>query len=130
MAEITRDIAMKLWQKCFGSTKFGKDCFGTWICKDGWGNEPYMTIMPGSDGKKYDYSWNVDHIRPKSAFRNEEDADFWENLEPMHRLNNEEKADKYPGFSIEGRKYTVVRDDDCNGYGIVDENNRRIDHKV
>ena len=126
MAEITEEIAMKLWQKCFGTVRFARDCFGTWMCIDGWGNEPYVTIMPNSDGKKYDYSWNVDHIRPKSSFRNENDADFWENLEPMHRLNNEEKSDKYPGFSIGKHSYTVVRDEYHGGYGIEDENNRRI----
>lgn len=129
MAEITEKIAMKLWKDCFGDEKFASDCFGTWMCRDGWGNDEYFTKRPGGDGKEHDYSWNVDHIRPKSNFKDEKDANFWGNFEPMSRGHNEEKSDKYPGFSIDGYQYTVVKDG-YGGYGIEDSNGNRIDQKA
>ena len=128
MAGITEQDAMQLWKDMFGDEEYAVDCFGSYICKSCWSNEKCMRTMPG-DSKAYDYSWNVDHIRPKSDFKNEEDAYFFGNYEPMHRLNNEAKKDNYPSFEINGKKYRVVSDG-YGGYGIVDSTGTRIDIKA
>ena len=97
-------------------------CFWWWHLSD--------TISKTQElGKQYDYSWNVDHLRPKSDFKNEDDSYFFGNYEPMHRLNNEEKKDAYPHFTIEGKSYTVVRDG-YGGYGIQNSEGKRIDRKA
>ena len=64
------------------------------MCKDAYSNEavPMRDHLGGS--KYYDYSWNVDHIRPKASYSNENDADDWNNFEPMYRQNNLQKSDK------------------------------------
>ena len=125
---IDKETAIKLWNDVFGNVRFAQDCFGTWMCRDAYSNECVsMKDRLGSD-KKYDYSWNVDHIRPKASFPNESDADFWNNLEPMHRQNNLAKSDNYPSFSIDGENYSVVRNG-YYGYGIVNSSGKRIDWK-
>ena len=125
---ITESDAMKLWKNCFGNVEFAQDCFGTWMCKRGWGNSSYEAIRPGGDGKMHDYSWNVDHIRPKSSYTNEDDSFFFGNYEPMHRLNNEEKGDNFPHFTIGNNRYAIVNDG-YGGYGIINDNGYRVDQK-
>ena len=125
---IDKEIAMKLWNDVFGNVRFAQDCFGTWMCRDAYSNECVsMKDHFGSD-KKYDYSWNVDHIRPKASFANETNADFWNNFEPMHRQNNLEKSDNYPTFKIGERLYRVVQNGN-HGYGITNSSGNRIDWK-
>lgn len=125
---INKELAFKLWEDIFGDKRFAQDCFGTWMCKDAYSNECVsMKDHFGSD-KHYDYSWNVDHIRPKSSFENESDADFMNNFEPMHRQNNLEKSDKYPQFSIENENYRIVKNA-YGGYGIINSLGVRIDWK-
>ncbi|MBU1142956.1 MAG: hypothetical protein KKH92_04840 [Firmicutes bacterium] len=126
---IDKNVANKLWEDVFGKLEWAQDCFGTWVHKDAWSNEEVKMLRPGND-KKYDYSWNVDHIRPKSDFKNETDSDFYNNYEPMHRLNNEKKSDNYPEFSIEKKNYKVFKHDAFYGYGILDlATNTKIDWK-
>ncbi len=125
---IDRELAMKLWNDVFGNVKFAQDCFGAWMCKDAYSSEPVsMKDHFGSD-KRYDYSWNVDHIRPRASFQNQDDANFLNNFEPMHRQNNLAKSDNYPTFQIGQRKYQVVNNQN-GGYGIVDSFGKRIDWK-
>lgn len=118
--------AKKLWKDVFGNVEWAQDCFGTWMHRDAHSNEEVTKTRPGNT-KSYDYSWNIDHIRPKSDFKNESEADFFNNYEPMHRSNNQKKSDSYPDFEIDGKKYKVVKDNDC--YGIADANGNRIDWK-
>ncbi len=125
---IDKEIAMKLWKDVFGNARFAQDCFGAWMCRDAYSNECVSMLDPNGSGKKYDYSWNIDHIRPKSSFQNENDADFFNNFEPMHRQNNLEKSDNYPHFTIDDKQYAVVKNNN-GGYGIVDSFGRRIDWK-
>lgn len=40
-----------------------------------------MHKRPGGDGKSYSYGWEIDHIRPKSDFKNESDAHIYNNYE-------------------------------------------------
>ena len=125
---ISKELAMKLWNGIYGDKRFVQDCFGTWMCRDAYSNEvvPMKDHQGGSS--YYDYSWNVDHIRPKSDFANENEADSLNNFEPMHRLNNLQKSDNYPRFEVNHKKYTVVRNVN-GGYGIVDSNGIRVDWK-
>lgn len=126
---VDEKTAKKLWKDVFGDVEWAQDCFGTPIYRDAWSNEAVMMYWPGTD-KKYDFSWNVDHIRPKSDFINEEDSHFFNNYEPLHRQNNSEKADSYPHFEIRGKKYKVFKQKDYYGYGIIDvDQNIAIDWK-
>jgi hypothetical protein len=126
---MTDNDAKKLWKDVFGNREWAQDCFGTWMHRDAHSNDVVSKIKPG-DSKSYDYSWNVDHIRPKSNYADESEADDWNNYEPMHRQNNLAKGDNYPYFTIDGRKYQVVKNT-YGGYGIADvQTGRRIDWKA
>lgn len=126
---ITRELAKQLWNDVFGNEEWAKDCFGVWMHRDAWSNEAVVLLKPGNT-ERYDYSWNVDHIRPKSDFENPNEADFFNNYEPMHRQNNSEKADNYPHFEIDGNKYKVFKQNGYYGYGIIDvSTNKKIDWK-
>lgn len=125
---VDKDLAMKLWKDVFGDKRFAQDCFGTWMCRDAYSNEAVSMKDRLGSSKYYDYSWNVDHIRPKASYRNENDADDWNNFEPMHRQNNLAKSDDYPHFKIDGKQYRVVVNSN-GGYGIVDSNGNRVDWK-
>ncbi|MDD3106258.1 MAG: hypothetical protein PHP65_00430 [Bacilli bacterium] len=133
---VSKNNAMKLWDDVFGAnTLYAQDCFGTWMYKDDYGDYEIKRIRPNGDGKKYQYGWDVDHIRPKSDFEKESDAEFRNNYEPVHRNNNVEKADSYPHFEIDDLKYKIVRCSVCRkngtkGYGIEDvSTNMRVDWK-
>lgn len=125
---INYDFAMKFWNEVFGNVKFARDCFGTWMCRDAYSNEVVSMKDHLGGNKYYDYSWNIDHIRPKASYQNETDADFLNNLEPMHRQNNLQKNDNFPTFEVNGRRYKVVQNY-SGGYGIVDDTGKRIDWK-
>ena len=73
---IDKEFAMKLWQRIYGNDKFAMDCFGTWMCRDAYSNECVSMRDHFGSNKYYDYSWNIDHIRPKASFSSESDADF------------------------------------------------------
>ncbi len=124
---IDHELAMIFWNDIFGNVKFAQDCFGTWMCKEAYSNEAVLMKDHSGGDKYYDYSWNIDHIRPKSSFHDENNADSFNNLEPMHRQNNLEKSDNYPNFKINNKYYKVVKSE--FGYGIVNSNGKRIDWK-
>lgn len=119
---------MKLWNDVYGNVRFAQDCFGIWMCRDAYSNDVVSMRDHLGSSRYYDYSWNVDHIRPKASYSNENNADDMNNLEPMHRQNNLAKSDNYPRFEINGKKYQVVRNAN-GGYGIVDSSGIRIDWK-
>ncbi|MBR5990552.1 MAG: hypothetical protein IK034_01790 [Bacilli bacterium] len=125
---VDKDVAMKLWKDVFGDKKYALDCFGTWMCRDAYSNEAVSMKDHLGGPKNYDYSWNVDHIRPKADFENENDANDWNNFEPMHRQNNLAKRDDCPHFVVKGEQYRIVKDD-AGGYGIINSNGVRVDWK-
>ena len=131
---MTREDALKLWDAIFGNEKWHVDCFGTWMYRDDYGDTETKRLRPNGTGKEYSYGWEIDHIRPKSDFEKDSDADLLNNYEPMYWNHNREKADNYPQFDINGNHYKVVRCGICDrhnilGYGIADENGNRIDWK-
>ena len=125
---VDKELAMKLWNDIFGNVRFAMDCFGTWMCRDAYSNDVVSMRDHQGGTEYYDYSWNVDHIRPKASYLNENEADDMNNLEPMHRQNNLAKSDSYPHFEINGHKYQVVRNSN-GGYGIINSNGTRVDWK-
>lgn len=125
---IDRDTAMKLWRFIYGEQLFALDCFGTYICREDYGDHEKKRIRPNGDGRPHVYGWDIDHIRPKSSFKDENDANFMNNLEPLHFSNNQEKSDDYPSFVVSKEKYRVVVDYN-GGYGIVNSAGQRIDWK-
>ncbi|HOI85727.1 MAG TPA: hypothetical protein PLP48_06565 [Acholeplasmataceae bacterium] len=133
---IANDLARKLWNDIYGAnTLWASDCFGTWIYRDDHGDYETQRVRPNGTGIAYNYGWDVDHIRPKADFNNPNDADFWNNYEPMHRQNNESKTDNFPYFEVKKRQYLVVKCNICSshnlqGYGIIDvQTNQRVDWK-
>lgn len=126
---VDKNTALKIWRDAFGNVEWAQDCFGTWMNINAYSNESVSMRRPG-DSKNYDFSWNIDHIRPISDFSYESHADFLNNYEPMHRQNNQQKKDNYPAFTIDDNQYRVVRAPNYYGYNIQDSNGKRIDWKV
>lgn len=132
---VDRNTAEKLWKDVFGNNEWANDCFGTYIHRDDYGDYNKQRFSPTGSGKKYNYGWDIDHIRPKSNFPSLNDADFWNNFEPMHHSNNLEKADNYPQFTVGTNSYKVVLCSVCQshnvkGYGIVNTTTlKRVDWK-
>ena len=126
--------AMKIWEDVFGGALWAQDCFGTWMYKHDYGDTEKYRKRPGGSGKAYNYGWEIDHIMPRSSFDKEDNADNYNNYEPMHYVNNREKADKKE-FVIRNHHYKIVSCDICKsngkkGYGILDKDlNERVDWK-
>ena len=131
-----REEALALWDAIYGKNNdWQTDCFGIWMYRNDYGDTKTSRKRPGGDGKNYSYGWEIDHIRPKSDFKNESDANINNNYEPMWWGNNRDKADGHPQFTIDGKTYIVVKCDICSkhgllGYGIADKNGNRIDWKA
>jgi len=132
---IDRSVAMKLWKDIFGDAMWAQDCFGTWMYRDDYGVfDKARTNRPGGTGKAYVYGWEIDHIMPISKFKDSANANYFNNLEPLHFINNRKKADN-TSFEINGISYSVVKCDICSkhgteGYGIVNNSkNKRVDWK-
>ena len=131
---IDKDVAMTAWEAAFGDVEMATDCYGVWMKRSDYGD--HETKRKAAGGKSYYYGWDLDHIRPRSDFENETDADFYNNLEPVHFINNSEKADKYPAYVVRGQEYTVVKCEICAsngvpGYGIkLKSSGGRVDWKA
>ena len=128
-----KEDALKLWEAMFGQAEWVQDCFGVWMNKNDYGDTEKKRIRPGNT-KSYSYGWEIDHIRPKSDFGENADPDLYNNYEIMQWNNNRTKADNYPQFEIDKKKYKVVVCNICKsanlkGYGIEDSNGNRIDWK-
>ena len=95
---------MRLWNKAFGKETKVKDFTGRTIAKGAYND------------RNSEFGWNVDHILPQS--RGGKTADH--NLVCCHILTNDEKADKFPGFVANKKKFTIVKVE--NHYEIKPEN--------
>lgn len=129
-----KELALKIWNSVFGkNTIWAQDCFGTWIYRDDYGDVK-TTRVRSNNTREFSYGWEVDHIKPKSSFKNESDADFFNNYEIMHWENNRTKADS-TSFEIGDEKYEVIVCDICSnngkkGYGIRNKSSlKRVDWK-
>lgn len=90
---INRETAMLLWNKAFGKSCKVKDFTGREMIKAAYNDR-------GSE-----YGWNVDHILPQSRSGKTTES----NLICCHILTNDEKADKFPCFTANDKKYEIVK---------------------
>ena len=110
--EINRETAIRLWNKTFGNETRVTDFSG-------------RTIVKGAyDDRNSDYGWNVDHILPQS--RGGKTADH--NLVCCHILTNDEKADSFPSFKANGKRFQIVKVE--NHYEIRGVNQKSTSQKA
>ena len=91
--QINRETAMRLWNKAFGRATKATDFAGREMDKSSY------------DDRNSQYGWNVDHIFPQSMGGKTNDS----NLKCCHILTNDEKADSFPCFNANGKKFEIVK---------------------
>lgn len=84
---------MRLWDKSFGRETKVTDFAGREMAKGAYND------------RNSKYGWNVDHILPVS--RGGKTADY--NLVCCNIETNDEKADKFPCFTANGRNFEIIR---------------------
>lgn len=133
--KITKELALSIWEDIYGDEKYARDCFGVWMHRDDYGEKEVERLRPDGDGLFHNYGWELDHIRPQSSFARSEEADFKNNLEPVHHHNNKLKSNKYPNFEIGEKVYKIIECRICKmnsveGYGLLDlKTRKRVDWK-
>lgn len=114
--------ALELWDKMYPGKQLVMDCFGTYMHRDDYDERVKTRI--GSDGKYYNYGWQIDHIL---AVANNGPDDY-NNYEIMHYQNNVAKSD-HNTFKIGNTYYQVIKVNP--GYGIkILETGVRVDWKA
>lgn len=93
LMELNKETALRLWTQQFGSRQKAFDFSGREIARAAYNNR----------GSKF--GWNVDHIMPQS--RGGKTADH--NLVCCHILTNDEKADKFPCFKANGKRFEIQK---------------------
>ena len=91
--DLNRETAMRLWVKYNGKKNETTDFAGRKILKGAYND------------RNSEYGWNVDHILPQS--RGGKTVDH--NLICCHILTNDEKADKYPAFNANGKRFEIIK---------------------
>ena len=91
--KLNRETAMRLWNKTFGKSTSAQDFAGRKIVKGAYND------------RNSEYAWNVDHIYPQSKGGATNDS----NLVVCHVLTNDEKADKFPCFNANNKKFEIVK---------------------
>ena len=91
--DLNHETAMRLWGKSFGKETKVKDFAGREIAKGAYGD------------RNSQYGWNIDHILPQS--KGGTTADY--NLVCCNIKTNDEKADKFPCFYANGKKFEIIR---------------------
>lgn len=98
---LNKETASRLWIQQFGKRQKAVDFSGREIAKAAYND------------RNSAYGWNVDHILPQS--RGGKTADF--NLICCHILTNDEKADKFPCFKVNGKEFEIQKRQ--NHYEII-----------
>ncbi len=91
--DLNHETAMRLWVKSFGKETKVQDFAGREIAKGAYGD------------RNSQYGWNVDHILPQSKGGTTADH----NLVCCNIKTNDEKADKFPCFNANGKKFEIIR---------------------
>ena len=91
--DLNHETAMRLWVKSFGKETKVKDFAGREIAKGAYGD------------RNSQCGWNVDHILPQSKGGTTADH----NLVCCNIKTNDEKANKFPCFYANGKKFEIVR---------------------
>ena len=90
---INRENAMALWNERYGKELKVTDFAGRKMVKGAYGD------------RNSEFGWNLDHILPQS----QGGKDTPSNLICCHILNNDEKADKFPTFVANDRRFEIVK---------------------
>ena len=109
--DLNKETAMRLWSKFYGKNTKVKDFTGREIAKGAYND------------RNSEYGWNVDHILPQS--RGGKTADY--NLIICHISTNDEKADKFPVFNANGKKFEILKVE--NHYEIIEISNGSNEEK-
>ena len=107
--DINHETAMKLWNKTFGKEIKTTDFCGREIAKGAYND------------RNSEFGWNVDHILPQKLGGKTAEH----NLVICNIKTNDEKADKFPGFVANGKRFTILKVE--NHYEIKPE--KRINKK-
>lgn len=91
--ELNRETAMRLWNKTFGKDTSAHDFTGRKIVKGAYND------------RNSEFAWNVDHIYPQSKGGATNDS----NLIVCHILTNDEKANKFPCFTANKKKFEILK---------------------
>ena len=91
--EINRETAMRLWAKAFGKCNKATDFAGREMVKAAY------------DDRNSEFGWNIDHVLPQSRGGRTNDS----NLVCCHISSNDEKADSFPCFWANGKKFEIVK---------------------
>ncbi len=91
--QINHEVAMLLWTKSFGKDLKAKDFAGREMLKAAYND------------RNSEYGWNLDHILPQSRGGKTTES----NLICCHILTNDEKGDKFPCFTANGKKFEIVK---------------------
>jgi len=91
--ELNRETAMRLWNKTFGKETSAHDFTGRKIVKGAYND------------RNSEFAWNVDHIYPQSKGGATNDS----NLIVCHILTNNEKANKFPCFTANKKKFEILK---------------------
>lgn len=91
--DLNHETAMRLWVKSFGKETKVKDFAGREIAKGAYGD------------RNSQYGWNVDHILPQSKGGTTADH----NLVCCNIKTNDEKADKFPCFYANDKKFEIIK---------------------
>ena len=91
--ELNRETAMRLWVRDFGKASKAVDFAGREIVKGAYND------------RNSNFGWNVDHILPQSQSGKTTDS----NLKCCHILTNDEKADKFPCFTANSKRFEIVK---------------------
>ena len=98
----------ELWNEIYGNREEVYDYAGRLMLKSACGN-PYSTYQP-----------TIDHIRPVACGG----KDVKPNIVICHYLTNEEKADSFPHWKVNGvRCHAKKTKGTQNGYTIIQERN-------
>ncbi len=101
---INHETAMSLWSKRYGKASKVKDFAGREMLKAAYSD------------RNSEYGWNIDHILPQSKGGKTTES----NLICCHILTNDEKADKFPCFSANGKQFEIIKVE--NHYEIRQKN--------
>lgn len=91
--ELNRETAMRLWVRDFGKSSKVVDFAGREIAKGAYND------------RNSNFGWNVDHILPQSHGGKTTDS----NLICCHILTNDEKADRFPCFMANGKRFEIIK---------------------
>lgn len=90
---INRETAMRIWNKAYGKSSRVKDFAGREMVKAAY------------DDRSSEFGWNIDHVLPQSKNGKTNDS----NLICCHIKTNDEKANKFPCFNANGKKFEILK---------------------